>query len=135
MPADDGLHDGELAPVTMALLRSHLRPALHPFVVQVTRQVVRPLGAAPVPAREARMEEQSIALGLAALLESVLAGSAVDDAAPNLAHVPALLSACFQNLDLLPPDDPAGDAVALLMADAIERLREVRDPSPSGPGA
>lgn len=124
MPADDGLTGDTLAPVTLALLRSHLRPALHPFVLQVTRQVAHPLGVAHASGREARMEEESVATGLALLLESVLAGDPGGDAAMKLAHVPALLSACFQNLDLLPPGDVAGDVVALLVLDAIERLRD-----------
>lgn len=124
MPADDGLADVALTAATLARLRAALPAAVRPFAAHVTRQVAHPPGAVPAAAGAADAREAPIAAAVIHLVARAMASDDAGDAASRLAHDAVLLSACFQNLDLLPPDDPAGDAVALLVFDATERLRD-----------
>ena len=103
--------------------------SLLPFARAVAWQVAHPLGATGEWAadgldddatREGR--ERAAAERLGALLADArrdVAAETRERAAVELGRDAALLSACYQNLDLLPPGD-AGDAVAMLVARALE---------------
>ena len=96
---------------------------MHSFAAHVTRQVAHPPGATHAAAGEALAHETAVTTALERLVAAAPTGeTAAGDADARLAHDPVLLSACFQNLDLLPPADPDGDAIALLVLDAIGRL-------------
>ena len=118
------------------MLPAHCRDAVLPFAEAVVRQVAHPLGAPPVDATEHHDRELRVAERFAAILrlacgadgrapgrDSTGQDAEVDRAAALLAGDAALLSACFQNTDLLPhAGAPAADAVALLVLRAMERL-------------
>lgn len=114
-----------------ALLPAHCHAPVLGFAAVVVRQVAHPLGAPPGDAAEAEAREQRVAARLAAALRAACGNdthSAPDDveldrAAALLASDPVLLSACFQNTDLLPPNGgPVADHVALIILRALERL-------------
>lgn len=104
--------------------------ALRPFARAVAWQVAHPLGAtgewaADGPDDEEMRErrERAAAERLGALLTDARRDAPPETrerAAVDLGRDSALLSACYQNLDLLPPGD-AGDAVAMTVARALER--------------
>jgi hypothetical protein len=105
------------------------------FAEAVTAQLAHPLraaaagvkgDAAAVLARESEVADALVALAGAA----PPAGAALARLAD--AH---FLSACFQNLDLLPAHGcAAGDRVALRVADATARLPHEPHPTPARPG-
>jgi hypothetical protein len=117
-----------LLPSTRAWLGASLPPALGaralPFAEAVVAQVAHPLGGPPV-ARPAR-RERAVGRRVLRLLEgSVGTAAEVERAARALAAEPPLLSAAFQNVDLLYAHRcPAADRVSLLVMGAIERLGE-----------
>ena len=122
------------------MLPLHCHDAVLSFAEAVVRQVAHPLGAPPVDAAEHRDRELRVAERFAAVLRLACGADGrstghdsaghdaevdaeVDRAAALLAGDAALLSACFQNTDLLPhAGAPAADAVALLVLRAMERL-------------
>ena len=92
------------------------------FVEAVVLQTARPLGTAP---RRGIVQRESELVGrVTALLEASVGGDErLVPAATELAADPELLSAFFQNLDLLPPSGaPLGDAVAMLVVMALGLL-------------
>lgn len=121
-----------------ALLPARCHAAVLPFAETVARQVAHPLGAPPASAADAAAREREVAERLGAALRAACdhagddgdgggdAGQrdqALDAAARLLAADPVLLSACFQNTDLLPHHGgPAADRVALLVLRGMERL-------------
>lgn len=126
-----------LGQATRTALGEALEPAggaaIAPFAAAVVWQAAHPLGATGAWADDAdddpdaaARRELDAARHLGALL-GVAAGrdarrsEAFDRAASELARDVALLSACYQNLDLLPAS-AAGDAVAMLVARALEGL-------------
>ena len=125
-----------LQPATRRRLQRALREAeadcALAFAEAVTAQLAHPLD--PAAARAAA----SAAAVLARESEVADALVALAGAAPPAGAAPAplsdahFLSACFQNLDLLPTHGcAAGDRVALRVADAIARLPH---PAPMWPG-
>jgi hypothetical protein len=94
-----------------------------PFAEAVVRQVAHPIRAP----REASAHDDAAMLARETdVAEAVVA---LVRAAPRAGPVPAphgdahFLSACFQNMDLLPAHGcPAGDRIALRVADAIAQL-------------
>lgn len=142
MPADalvggipDSVHGGTpagaaLAPETRERLRAELGHRFGSetvaFAAQVTRQVAHPLGAthddgSALPPME---RERAVAARTAAIIRAACDDdeAAAAHAATRLAEDVALLSAFFQNLDLLPTRDVAGDAIAMLVTEAMGRL-------------
>ncbi len=118
-----------LAPATRALLREALDPGcgddLLAFAAQVTRQVAHPLGAGHDGAPSPVERERAVGERTAAIVRAACGGddaAAVTHAATLLADDVALLSAFFQNLDMLPTPDAAGDAIAMLVMEAMGRL-------------
>ena len=104
---------------------SPLGPATLDFLDAVVLQVAHPLGGVRVG--DSVTHEQAIGDRVLLLVEASLGDEAkVIRAAGELATDPALLSALFQNLDLLPPagSRPA-DAIALLVVMALSRLEEI----------
>jgi len=127
---------GALGAPARAALREALADAagVVAFADVVVRQVAHPLGAVGEWAGDdwddddAAGDERELAVArrLGAALGAVTArasaaGDAFDRAATELVRDVALLSACYQNLDLLPAG-AAGDAVAMLVARALEGL-------------
>lgn len=87
-----------------------------PFAEAVVAQVAHPLGAAPA---------DDAGAGERAVTDALLHAIADDDATAAAARLAAdapLLAACYQNLDLLPASDAAGDAIALLVGRALDHL-------------
>jgi hypothetical protein len=107
--------------------------AVAPFAAAVVWQAAHPLGTTGAWADgadddpdAAERRELDAARQLGALLgvaarRGAQPPDAFDRAAIELARDVALLSACYQNLDLLPAS-AAGDAVAMLVARALEGL-------------
>jgi hypothetical protein len=96
---------------------------MQPFVEAVVELVAHPLGGVPRTGDESH--ELDVAHRVVSLLEDSLGDEAVVAAAANrLAADDEMLSAFFQNLDLLPGGDSAADAAALLVVSAIGRLGE-----------
>jgi hypothetical protein len=105
--------------------------AAAPFAAAVVWQAAHPLGTTGAWADDddpdaAARRELDAARHLGALLgvavhHDAQEPDAFDRAATELARDVALLSACYQNLDLLPAS-AAGDAVAMLVARALEGL-------------
>ena len=85
-----------------------------------------------LPASEATAAEESVATRVLGLIQAAVGGAiAYEGAVDALANDPVLLSAFFQNLDLLPAEhDPQVDAIALLVGDAVHRLSKTFDPGP-----
>src|SRR5699024_7487521 len=117
-----------LAPATRALLHYALD---HPcgdevvaFAAQVTRQVAHPLGATPDDGLSPPERERAWAERIAAIVGASCGGddAAAAHAATLLAGDVPLLSAFFQNLDMLPTGNAAGDAIAMLVMEAMGRL-------------
>ena len=121
-----------LGAAALALLDERLAArdaALLPFARAVVWQVAHPLGAtgewaSDGPDDDATREqrEQAAAGRLGALLADARRDASPETrerAAVELGRDAVLLSACYQNLDLLPPGD-AGDAVAMIVARALE---------------
>lgn len=113
------------------MLPAHCHDAVLPFAEAVVRQVAHPLGAPAVDAAEHRDRELRVAERFAAILRLACGADGrpaghdegADRGAALLAGDAALLSACFQNTDLLPhAGAPVADAVALLVLRAMERL-------------
>ena len=90
--------------------------------------------AGDVPADEAATVEHDAATQVLQLIEDAAQGGpAFRRAVEALANRPVLLSAFFQNLDLLPAEsDPQVDAIAMMVGDAVHRLSQTLD---SGPDA
>lgn len=91
------------------------------FAEAVVAQVAHPLGAAG----EHRADDTALRARQRAVADAVvtLAGATPVIDAPALHADVTFLSACFQNMDLLPAHGcPAGDRIALRVADAIARL-------------
>ena len=121
-----------LGAAALALLGERLASGdetLLPFARAVAWQVAHPLGATGEwatdgPDDDATRErrERTAAERLGALLLDARRDAppaARERAALELGHDAALLSACYQNLDLLPPGD-VGDAIAMIVARALE---------------
>ena len=85
----------------------------------------------PSVAEAAILEETAVARVLG-LVEAAVGGAiAFEGGVDALAKDPVLLSAFFQNLDLLPAEhDPHVDAIALMVGDAVHRLSQSFDPGP-----
>ena len=98
-----------------------LPAALRDFAAHVVRQVAHPLGAPTGNAADAAIREQTVRDGLATLLEDALAEDPARrrSAAAALHGHARLLSAMFQNVDLLPDGDATADRVALLVSTAL----------------
>ena len=94
------------------------------FVEAVVLQTARPLGVPP--RRGIIVRESELIARVVALLEASVRGDErLVPAATELAADPQLLSAFFQNLDLLPPSgSPRADAVAILVVMALGLLEE-----------
>lgn len=88
--------------------------------------------AGDVPADEAATVENDAATQVLQLIEDAAhGGPAFRRAVEGLANRPVLLSAFFQNLDLLPAEsDPQVDAIAMMVGDAVHRLSQTLDPGP-----
>ena len=124
-----------LGPGARTALGEALEPAggaaIAPFAAAVVSQAAHPLGTTGAWADDddpdaAARRELDAARHLGALLgvavhHDAQEPDAFDRAATELARDVALLSACYQNLDLLPAS-AAGDAVAMLVARALEGL-------------
>ena len=106
------------------LAASALGPSTLDFLDAVVLQVAHPLGG--VRAGDSATHEQALADRVLILLEASLGGDeSVVRAAGELATDLPLLSALFQNLDLLPPaGSTSADAIALLVVMALSRLEE-----------
>lgn len=94
------------------------------FVEAVVRQVAHPLHATPIPVAERVARESPVRDVVHAVLEAAAAGAGSElfsAMAETLTGSPRLLSALFQNLDLLPEGDATTDGVALLIATALDR--------------
>ena len=104
-----------------------LDPGLVAFVEAVVLQTARPLGAARrrgIIRREAELVDRVVAL----LAASVRGDERLVPAAADLAGDAPLLSAFFQNLDLLPPaGSPISDAAAMLVMMALGILEEAKE--------
>ncbi|HEY0970328.1 MAG TPA: hypothetical protein VGE02_05060, partial [Gemmatimonadales bacterium] len=115
-----------LAPATRGMLRDELghlpESGALAFAEQVTRQVAHPLGATH-DGRAPAERERAVAARVAEILRTARGGdAAAAHAATLLADDVPLLSAFFQNLDLLPAGDATSDAVALLVMEAMGLL-------------
>ena len=98
-----------------------LPASLHEFVGHVVRQVAHPLGAPRGEPADEAIRERSVDESVTTMLHDALAGepTRLQHAATTLHGHALLLSAMFQNLDLLPAGDPASDRVALLVSSAL----------------
>ena len=76
--------------------------------------------------------EDAAATRVLGLVEAAAGGAVAFEAgAAALANDAVVLSAFFQNLDLLPAEhDPQVDAVAMRVGDAVHRLAQMIDPGP-----
>lgn len=117
--------------------------ALMPFAAAVLAQAGRPLGAPADPAREMHVAET-----LVRLLAGGSAGTIVAEGAARPRHAPAaepigelladplLLSAFFQNIDLLDETGSVeGDRVAAWVMAALEAISGPSRPVGAPPGA
>ena len=88
--------------------------------------------AGEVPADEVTTIEKDAATEVLQLIEDAAGGgTAFQRAVEALANRPVLLSAFFQNLDLLPAEsDPQVDAIAMMVGDAVHRLSQTLDAGP-----
>ena len=107
-----------------ALAGSALDPEVLAFIEAVVLQVARPLGAGRrrgILRREGELGDRVLALLTASLGDE----ETVERAAGELAADFPLLSAFFQNLDLLPASgSTSADAIPLLVVMALSRLEE-----------
>ena len=83
-------------------------------------------------AADAAVLEETAVTRVLGLVEASGGGAiAFEGGVDTLANDPVLLSAFFQNLDLLPAEhDPHIDAIALMVGAAVHRLSETLDPGP-----
>jgi hypothetical protein len=102
------------------------------YIEAIVWQLTNGLG--DVPPSEASRAEDAAATRVLGFVEAASGGAiAFEGGVDALAKDAVLLSAFFQNLDLLPAEhDPHVDAIALLVGDAVHRLSASFD---SGPDA
>ena len=91
-------------------------------------------GAGAVSDAQVAAAQESAVTRVLGLVEAAVGGAiAFESGVDALANDAVLLSAFFQNLDLLPAEhDPHVDAIALMVGDAVHRLSQTFD---SGPDA
>ncbi len=102
------------------------------FVETIVWQWAGGLGDAP--AADTAAAEDAVAARVLGLVEGASGGAvAFEGAVEALARDPVLLSAFFQNLDLLPAEhDPQVDAIAMMVGEAVYRLSQTFDGGPDG---